>query len=153
MAATEIKLLEVQNLERIFSEPGSLLAKATEANGTPSPHWAQAPSLLDQAAAKLKQLPDSPRTSGLATRLGNDTNNALNLLKGMIAAGPEGDKKYMAVREKEYKYLRDFISSMASYLPNGNVLTNAVKEIKHEKDFSSRTLFEKLASHSRSLNT
>jgi hypothetical protein len=145
MAATEIKLLEVQHLERTFSEPGPLLAKATEANGTPSPHWAQAFPLLELAATTLKQLPESTRTSGLATRLGSDTNNALNLLKGMIAAGPDGDKKYMAAREKEYKHLRDFINSMAGYLPNGDVLTNAVKEIKHENNFSSRTLRERLA--------
>jgi hypothetical protein len=146
MAATEIKLLEVQHLERTFSEPGPLLAKATEANGTPSPHWAQAFPLLEQAAAELKKLPESPRTNDLATRLGNDTNNALNLLKGMISACPEGDKKYMAAREKEYKHLRSFISSMADYLPNSDVLTNAVKEIKHENNFSSRTLLERFTS-------
>ncbi len=40
----------------------------------------------------LKNYPKSPRTNGLATRLGNDTKNALNLLKRMIDACPEGDK-------------------------------------------------------------
>lgn len=143
IAATEIKLLGVQNLERIFSEPGTQLA--TQINGSPSSHWAQAFPLLEQAAAELKKLPESTRANGLATRLGNDTNNALNLLKGMIDAGPEGDKKYIAARENEYKHLRDFISSMAGYLPNYGVLTNAVKDIKHENNFSSRTFRERLA--------
>jgi len=145
IAANEIKLQSVQNLERLFSEPGTLLAKAAETNGTPSPHWAQIFPLLEQAAAELKKLPESSRTNDLATRLGNDTNNVLNLLKGMIAAGPEGDKKYMAARKKEYKYLRDFIKSIAGYLPNGDELTNAVKDIKHENTFSSRTLRERFA--------
>lgn len=145
IAATEIKLLGIQNQERIFSQTGSLLEKATETNGSPSPHWNQAFAQLELAAEELKKLPRSPRANGLATRLGNDTNNMLNLLRGMIAAGPEGDKKYMAAREKDYKHLRDFIISMAGYLPNGSVLTDAVKDIKHENNFSSRTLRERLA--------
>lgn len=144
IAATEIKLLRVQGQERIFSEPGTLLAKATETNGTPSPHWAQIFPLLGQAAAELKKHPESPRTNDLATRLGKDTNNALNLLKGMIAANTEGDKKYMAARETDYKYLRDFINSMVGFLPNTSALTEVVKEIKHENNFSRRTLLEKM---------
>lgn len=145
IAATEIKLQRVQKLERIFSEPGTQLAKAAKTNGTPSPHWAQTFPLLEQAAAELKQLPKSSRTNDLATRLGNDTNNALNLLKGMIAAGPDEDKNNRAAREKEYKHLRDFIKSIAGYLPNGDGLTKAVKDIKRENNFSSRTLLERLA--------
>lgn len=144
IAATEIKLLRVQDQERIFSEPGTLLAKATETNGSPSPHWVQTFPLLGQAAAELKKHPESPRTNDLAARLGKDTSNALNLLKGMIDANTKGDKKYMAAREKDYKYLRDFINSMVGFLPNTSALTEVVKEIKHENNFSRRTLLEKM---------
>lgn len=115
IVATEIKLIGIKNREIIFSQTGTLLAKAMESNGYPSPHWAQAFPLLELAAEDLKGLPVSPRTNDLATRLGIDTNNALNILKRMIAACPEGDKEYMAERKKDYKHLRDFIFPMADY--------------------------------------
>lgn len=146
IVTTETKLLEIQKLERIFSAPGTLLAKA-KTNDSPSSltHWSQVFRQLDQAAAELKKLPKSTRSNGLATRLGNDTNDALNFLQKMIDTGPRADKQYKAAREREYKYLRDFISSMEGYLPNKNVLTSAVKAIKHGNEFSSRTFLERFA--------
>ncbi|WP_263070772.1 hypothetical protein [Enterobacter huaxiensis] len=145
MAATDTKLLRVQNLERIFSAPGTQLAKVTVASGHSSQLLTQVFPTLEQAAAELRKLPESRRRNALAIRLGNDTNNALNLLKQSISVVPVGDKKYMAAREKEYKQLRNLIRSMEDYLPNFSVLINAVKVIKHENNFSSRTLRERFA--------
>ncbi|MGG1905360.1 hypothetical protein ABFY47_24845 [Enterobacter ludwigii] len=144
ISTTEKKLPEIQNLERMFSQTGTLLAKATEPNGSPSLHWMQALAQLKQAATESKKLPGGLRANGLATRLGNDTDKALNLLKGMIDANPRGDKKYMAEREKDYKYLRDIINSMTRYLPNAAELTEVLKKIKHENNFRSRSLLEKI---------
>jgi len=145
IANTENTLQKVQNQEMPFSKLGKWLAKAAETNGTPSSHWPTTFPLLKGAGAELKKLPESPRTKDFATRLGNDTSKALNLLKGMIAADPKGDINYMAEREEEYKSLRDFINSMADYLPNGDGLTKAVKDIKHKNNFRSRTFLEKFA--------
>lgn len=131
--ATENKLPGIQNLEIIFSQTGELLAKATKTDGYSSQHWTQAFAQMKQAAAELKQLPNSPRKNGLATSLGNDTYNALNLLKEMIVASPEGDKKYISKRQKDYKHLLDFINSMADYLPNTSALTEVVKEFSRKK--------------------
>lgn len=144
IATSRISILEIQKLESIFSQTGKLLAKAAETNGHPSPNWTKAISQLKLAGEKLKGLPDSPRTKDLAARLDSDTNNALSLLKSMIAASPEGDKKYMAAREKEYKQLRDFINSMAAFLPNSKKLIETVKEIKHGNNFGDRSLLEKI---------
>lgn len=145
MDNTKTKLLRAQDQEKIFSAPGTLLAGVAVPSGDSSTLLEEVVSALEVAGNELKKLPESHRRNELATRLGIDTNNAVNLLKGSISVVPRGDKKYMAAIEKVYRKLRNFLLSKADYLPNYSELTNAVKVIKHENNFSNSTFQERFA--------